>query len=560
MDLTEIKPLFETKWLNKREIFLGILLSSFCINTLALALPIVILQIYDRIIPNKAIDTLSILTIGAILAITLEAILKYNRNKIATFGEKRLLDHINKKSFVKIISNNTESSTSAKFDKIVNLEKFKTLTDVNTISLIADIPFVLIFLGLILYINTTLFMILAMLPAIFYVVYNIKTYSYIKSQKQSDFYSKIKNNTIFDTIKNLTTIKYLGIEEYINHKNESIQNKISLNNLKYNKLFLNTDKLANAISQIALIFIVGLSAYFVIKQQMSFGWLSACTILSSRSIFTIAKFVGNTKKIATIKILKNEIHEALTPNNKTSYINVGSTPNISISNLSLKSCLTNITLIDNQSLNINFKDTLLIVGANNSGKTLLLKTIAGYSKPAIGDVKINNQALYNNTTTPNPNEVSYIDLQDDIFDGTILENIKLFDNNIDDNIARGTAAKVGLEVLVNKLSRGYYTRIGQTASDSIATKIKQLIIIARAIIKHPKILLIDLHHSAISDREINQIISILKKQCTIIIATTHFEFKKNTFDNIIKIENRNLSPLNLDKHHQAQSINTQRRQ
>lgn len=186
-------------------------------------------------------------------------------------------------------------------------------------------------------------------------------------------------------------------------------------------------------------------------------------------------------------------------------------------------------ILSNISLKINHKEKVLINGASGSGKTSLLKVIAGVLEPTKGNVFINENKLNNIHLNHYRGVVGQTLAEDTPFEGTILENITFGDPNISQENVEWAIENTGLKDFIKNQPNGLKTMLypeGKQMSFSIAKKI----VLARSIVHKPKLLILKEpleHFDAQKADEIIKFISHKDRPWTLIVVSQNKNWAKS---------------------------------
>jgi len=232
---------------------------------------------------------------------------------------------------------------------------------------------------------------------------------------------------------------------------------------------------------------------------------------------------GNSKKAVKINL---ESKDKRNPNNL--FIETVSEKKISLENINFNS-ISNKKILSNLSLQINSGEKIGIVGRSGSGKTTLLKILSGLYEIEDGDLIVNNKKLNHSEIIALRKYIAVVEQEPFLFNDSIYNNIKFGKSGATDNEIFEAAKKAHVEEFVSKLPEKYYTSIGNKGNN-LSVGQKQRIAIARALIKNPKILILDEATSSIdnfSEKYIIKTIKNLPKDMIVIIAAHRLSTIKN---------------------------------
>lgn len=516
-----------------------LLLVSLMLNVLTLVLPLTLLQIYDRILKFDAESTLSILLLGVVVALILDALLKMGRSYIGAWLGARFEHLANVSAMERLMTANL-----ADFERVgagVHLERLNALNVIkdfysgSAVLVILDLPFVLVFLGLIYYLAG----LLVLLPIILFVLFLLFTL-YIGARLHSAVAERMKAddiriNFIIEVLNGIHAVKSMAMEAMMLRRYERLQEACALGAQKVGMEGADAQTIGAFFAQLTTVAVVAFGGIMVINHELTIGGLSACSMLAGRSIQPLQRAVGIWARFQTIRVARKRLNAIfeLPPDVPTGTPTIPSVHGkLVLENVSFSFPAEEVDardknkpqkpprkVIDNVSLVVNQGETIAIQGA--SGKTTLLWLMMGAIRPTEGKVFIDDYdlALYDPSALRGP--VAYMPQVGMLFKGTILENIHMFRPERAD-VAMEVAHKLELEDFISKLPKGYETIIDDGADETIPRGIKQRITIARAMVGNPRIVLFDEANTAIDssgDEKLKTVLESLHGQVTLIMVT-----------------------------------------
>jgi ATP-binding cassette, subfamily C, bacterial LapB len=504
-----------------------VVLSSLAINILSLALPIMVLQVYDRIMINHSIGTLAVLAIGVSIAIILEGILRIARAYTTswagmmyeyTMAANAMRLHIN--------ANPIKLEKEGTGQQLQNLNTFSKLRDFysgQTLINIVDIPFAFTFLVLISYLTGKL----VIVPIVLIAIFTISTWFIGNKLKQAlldqgDVDDK-RYNFIVEALHGIHTIKSLGLEAIFTRRYARLEEDSSVHN--YKTALISTEGYAFGIlfNELTVVAVVAFGAPMVINGDFTSGALVATVLLTGRLMQPIQKTLFLWTQFQEYRIA-NKQAEKMFSIEQIERNQIDATKSEILGTVNLKDVSFGYgekLIFENINLDLKIPNTIGIRGDNNSGKASLMRLIAGIVKPTSGEVLIDGIPATSYTSEELVKHVGYISSHSVIFQGTILENITTFDEKMEHQ-AMEIAKMLNLDKEIALLPKGYDTKVNDGIADIVAPGIKQRIAIARALLHKPKIILF---HNADRglDREgynlLIKFLTLLNSYTTMIIVT-----------------------------------------
>jgi len=514
--------------------YLEVGLLSVFINIFALALPLFTMNVYNRIIPNFATDTLFVLGGGIIIIFIFEVILKSVRVYILEKTGKKIGIHYEEILLKRMIGVKTQ------YDKLLSGTKanlFKELAQVKefftsrTLVQVLDLPFFFIAVYVIYLISPTI-AVIPFVAGIIMVVFNLSMQIPLATLAHEQFKkAQSKHGYLVETIQGRDAIKLVNGHTHrlftwsrVVAFYEKIGEKIQL-------LQHMTTNSSYTIIQLVTLLVVGFGVYEIQTQSLSIGGLIAITILSSRAmvpIVNISSVLLNYKKMTDSLESINEFWHLPREVNENTQVGLGSLKGeIEFSNVNYYYQGSKYPSLDNVNLKINAGEKIGIIGQTGAGKSTLQRLISLLDTPTNGTLYLD--AMPTNTLHPIEvrQHIGVMPQDPFMFAGTLSENIALSRSVSNDEIAR-LVKLTGLEALIRKGGVGDTLQIGENG-DNLSTGQKHLVALARALVNDPKILILDEPTTGLDIGLENNVIERLKsivEEKTLILITHRFSALK----------------------------------
>ncbi len=533
--------------LNKSVLF-DLLLSTCLINILGLALPLTMMQIYDRIIVNASYGTLFWISSGCVIAFFMESMLKLLRHHITNWSASRYEKNsstwlLNKLLFGKI-DRSINLSVPLNLERIQALSQLKGFYSGQLFQTLLDFPFIFIFLLVVFLINKALAAILILVITAYFAMVYLQKKIFKSYKNEQDEHNRKRHDFILNTLEKLHLIKTLSLEERILRRYENHQSLCAQTNIISN-FWTELPSISGAFfGQLALFALLSFGAWLVINGSMTIGGLTATMIITGRVMQPVQN-IGSlwlrfseiehaNKKLEPIRQI-NEIEHLSSTNNEalTAKEILG---HLVLSNVSFAYNKTSIHLKE-ISIELRPKTFTIIDKNSSSGATTLLLLMAQLTSPTTGELFLDNIPLKRFSNDELRGIIEYVPTQGILFKGTVRDNITMFDPR--SNAFLDAATMLGLDDWVAELPMGYETPVDSHSNKLFPRGAIQRLIIARALVFRPRILLLDYpdHSMDLESLEyFKWLLRKLKGNCTIVLATKNVNLF-NFADQIVTIEN-----------------------
>ncbi len=483
---------------SSKRIYRDVLVAAFFINIFALANPLFVMNVYDRVVPNNAMETLWVLAIGVLLAYLFDFILRVLRGYFIEVAGKKADILLSAYLFEKVLGakfSHRPSSTGAFVSQLREFDTVRQFFTATAITTIIDLPFLIIFLLMIYYIGGALVAVpLLALPVI--LLATLIMQRPIKRAVDQTFVSAAqKNATLVETMVGLETVKILRAESYLQKKWEQAVGHLAKWSQRTRLLSLGVTSIAALVQQVAAVILVIVGVYLIADKALTMGALIACVILSGRALAPISQVANllvnydQTKTaLASLDAIANKEQERdpAKPFVSRSSFKGG----IKFNKVSFHYPSEKQNAIEDVSFSINPGEKVALIGRIGSGKSTLQKLILGLHQPSVGSLLIDDIDLLQIDPAELRESINYVPQQVVLFSGSIKENIAYGKMPVSDALIVRSSELSGVDRFVNSHPLGLDRQVGERG-ESLSGGQRQSIAIARALLKPGAIMLLD---------------------------------------------------------------------
>jgi ATP-binding cassette subfamily C protein LapB len=478
---------------------LGLLIGTITINLLALTLPLVILQTYDRIIPNESTGSLFLLIVGVCGALLLDALLRVARADLVGRAGARFVHFMKCTAVDRILGSRMQDidrdEPGAHLERLTALDTLRDYHTGQVMVAMVDLPFAIIFLALITYIAGWLVLVPLALFVIFIalaLVLGIQLRQKIEERSQGE---DRRHGFIVEVLSGIHTVKSLGMEALMKRRYERLLSSNSLVSYDMLRLSARAQELGAVISQITIIAVAVAGSFIVMSGNLTVGGLVACTLLAGRALQPLLKGLNFWTQLQNVKVATQKTARLFALRSE-SEDSAGALADrlegrLDAEKLSFRFDHDSGLVVHNLDLHLNPGEIAGITGENGSGKSTLLALLGGMLAPTGGKVLYDGRDSREFTPRSIRQQVAYVPQTAVLFDGTILENLTGFRKGEVADRAVQIAADIGLDRRVALLPAGYETRLSDGAAESLPPGVRQQIGIVRALATDPAIILFD---------------------------------------------------------------------
>jgi ATP-binding cassette, subfamily C, bacterial LapB len=501
---------------------------SLFINLLALASPIFMLQVYDRVVFFSGMTTLQGLAVGMFIAIGFDLMLRQFRSRLVQRMATKIDIQVSRSLFQKLLAlplRELEMRPASFWTSLFrDIDMVRNTASGPSAFLAADLPFALIFVALAFVIAPPIAWILVISTCAFMLL-TWRSGAVLSTLNQTERSAGLGRDAIVAEFSNTRTmVKALALDSSITPVWEEAQAAAidhAIVRAPKTDFYTNLGS-TFTISTSVLMTIFG--AIAIVHQDMSVGSLIACNMLSSRILQPLNQLFGTFRSYALARssIARLSAIFELTSERQASEVKLPRPKGrVVVENASFRYAETDAPVLDGVNLAFAPGGIHIIVGRNGSGKTTLLKLMLGLYRPQGGRVLLDNADIAQFARADLAGWIGYVPQEAVLFTGTIRDNIVKGAEQVDDEAIVRAAQLAGLHQAVIDLPKGYATEIGE-AGARLSGGFRQRVVIARALVRDPPVLVLD-EPSSNLDRQAEEQLRAglveLARDHTVIIAT-----------------------------------------
>ncbi len=492
-----------------------VMAASLAINILGLALPIAILQTYDRVIRHHAMSTLIVLTLAVLASFALEFALRVLRARIMS-AEGARYDHCeNRRALSRLLSTDVESFR--KSTPGAHAERFNAIQAVRTFychagALLADLPFVFLFVGTIGLIAGWMALVPLVLFAAF-VALGVRLGRQLTAESGRRELSDVKrHNFLVECVGGIGTVKALGLEALMQRRHERLQEDSADAFGAITRMNLQAQSVAGELAQVAAVITVTVGAIGVVNGGLTIGGLAATTLLTGRFLQPVLKGLGLWARYPFIRLAEAKLKglNTLAPQFAGDRALPSAPAALTLENVSFRYEGEKRNAVDNVTLEVPPGAYVGITGPISAGRSTLLKLLNGLLTPSEGSIRYDGIPIRLYAPQELRRQIGLMSTSPTIYAGTLLENLTLFEDGQVKRRALALCRILGLEDYVARLSRGLDTPLSGGADMPLG--IAQRISIVRVLAHDPRIVLFDTANAALDHESDKHLLSFFEHQ------------------------------------------------
>lgn len=504
------------------------LIASALLNLAALCVPILMLQLYDRIIPNAAYGTLAALLVGVAAAVLLEAGLRHARASIAGWSAAQEEHALTRLALSRILDAhpNATATHGAQADGVAAIGEWRSHRTGAVAFALADLPFALIFLGFLAWLSPLLAgaAVLAGLPGLLAAAAIGPLAGRVIAERTAA--EAARHDLTFETVSAIEPLKAMGAEAAMLRRHERLIATSAAAGRRTAFVIQLCQSLSMVATQCVTAAVALTGAWLVMQDQLTGGALAAAILIASRGMDPIARLAAATPTLARAGRARARIGALLaTPQQIQAGTMVDDINEILVERLSLTAPGRGVLLRDAQ-LTLRVGECVALRGGGGSGKTRLLLAIAGLIPLDGAIMRIDGRDRSTLDESSLRRHIALLPQRPTLIPGRVLDNLCRFDPSLEEE-ALALAAELGLDSYFHRLPAGYGTVIGRDNGTELPQSVIERVAVVRALVARPRVILFD-DAAAAQDREgelrMRELLARRKPDCAILMVTDRPEW------------------------------------
>jgi len=526
-------------------IYRDVIIATILINIFALVSPLFVMNVYDKVVPNLAFESLWVLAAGAGLAYIFDLILKQLRGYLVDVAGKKIDITMSAKLFSKVIGIPLEARSPSVGATAKQVSEFDTIRDFlssATITAIVDLPFALFFMVIIWLVAGDL-VAFPIIATVLIIGYTLILQPKLKHAiEESSKFASLRHAHLIESLTAIESIKANGAEGIVQKAWQQMLGHTSHWNMKSKTISNSVSNVASFIVQVAVIGVIVLGVYRVSENMISMGAIIASVMLSSRAISPMAKIASlltrSNHTISAMSAIDNIMKQEGEFENKGQLISV----NRLKGQIEAEQVGFNYPNVEKSALyplNIKLKpgEKVAIIGRNGSGKTTLAKMLLGLYNPTTGSLRfdgLNHRQIHPSDLRRN---FGYLPQEVILFHGSVRDNILFGTRQVTEYQLIRAVQLSGVNLFTDLEGDGLDTQVGE-GGQALSRGQRQSIALARAILNDPPFLLLDEPTASLDARAEKQFVRSMKltgKNRTMILITHKMQIL-NLVDRVIVLD------------------------
>ena len=481
-----------------------VILATFIINFLALVSSLYVMNVYDRVIPNQAYETLWVLSIGVMLAILFEFLAKMIRGHLTDIAGKKADLIISSAIFRRMMALRLADRPASAGSYANNLREFESVREFMTsasLLVLVDLPFLLLFITVIFIVGGKLAIVPAIIIPIVIIVGFIVQRPLSRYINESMKESSQRQGLAVEALEGIETLKTNNATGWAQQRWDTYTAKTSASSIKVKDTANFMINFSVAMQQLNTVFLVLFGTYLIhnenTAERITMGALIAAVILSGRALSPLAQVAGLATRFQQAKLalegLNNIIERPIERVPERKYISPSNIQgNITFENTCFQYQEDGKPAVSNLNLQIRAGEKIGILGRIGSGKSTMLKLASGLYDGSTGNVMLDNIDMRQIDPNFLRSQILLLSQSPRLFLGTLRENMDLArsDSYSSDQELLEALQRFGLDKIIRSHPKGLDMPLGEDGL-GLSGGQKQIIALARMTLRNPRIVLLD---------------------------------------------------------------------
>ncbi|OQX35925.1 MAG: hypothetical protein B0D91_09915 [Oceanospirillales bacterium LUC14_002_19_P2] len=524
-------------------VYRDVLAASFLVNLLALVSPLFVMNVYDRVVPNQAFETLWMLSTGVLVAFLFESVIRFIRTRYIDLAGRQIDLTLSSRLIDRLLGLKLSSrpySAGYLMNRLAEFDSIRTFITSATVMAFIDLPFVVLFLGLVVWLGGWLVAIpLLCISVSLGIAWSLNRPLQRVIAQQQDM-SAQRQNLLMEFLLGLVSVKTCNVERQHQQRWSGLNQKVADASLRIRQLQTISTQTATFLLQMNTLVMVIAGVYLISAGSLSMGGLIAMMMISSRCAAPVSQVIGllnqYEKTIQALTHTGEVMHfpqeyptdrQLLRPSSFSGSWHIN---HLSFAYPKRPDLLRDITLT------IPTGTKLAILGRMGSGKSTLLQLLMGLWEPSKGHIAVDGIDIRQLDPAWLRRQVGYVGQQAELFNGTLRDNITMHRPDISDSDILEALNKVGLMAMVQSGSGGLDFQVGE-GGRHLSGGQTHAVGLARALVTRPRALILDEPTSAMdvqSEAHFRQV--LMQLDGVTLFLVTHKASLLDCMDRIIVLE------------------------
>lgn len=510
-------------------IYRDALIASVLVNIFAMVSPLFVMNVYDKVVPNLAFESLWVLATGAVIAFSFDFLMKKMRSYLIDIAGKKVDIIVSSRLFARLMGIPLEKRAKSVGGMAKQLGEFDGIRDMltsATLTTLVDLPFAAMFLFVI-YLFAGDLAVVPVVAGVLIIGYALLVQPRLKAAiEESNKYASQKHGHLIESLSALEGIKANVAEGIVQKSWQQMTAHTASWNLKVKQITNSVSYFAAFIVQITSVAVVVLGVYRVADAQITMGGIIAAVMLSSRAVSPMAQLAGLMSRWNQTQSGMRQLNSMMEQEDE--FADKGHLisrkrlkGDIYADNIGFSYPECDKPTLHPTSFTIQAGEKIAILGKNGTGKSTLIRMLAGLYQPTAGSLRFDGIDAKQIHPADLRRNVGYLAQDVTLFHGTIRENIMFGTRQVTEHQLIRATQLSGVGTFTSQDSEGLDKQVGERG-EALSRGQRQSVALARALLNDPPLLIMDEPSASLDPHAENQFIQAMTfaaKDRTLVMIT-----------------------------------------
>ncbi len=520
---------FWSSLLQQRFIYQDVLWSALLVNVFALALPMFSMNVYDRVVPNNAVETLWALAVGLSLVLAADVLMRLLRVRFVDEASARIDVQVSATLMEHVLGmklKHRPASVGAFASNLRGFEQVRDFAASGTVTALVDLPFALLFVAALAWISPWLALPVIVVGAAILLIGGLLQHRLHELSQTTHQASAMRNATLVEALTGIETIKSQVAEGEVQAKWERANEFLAATGVKMRGLSAAAMIGTNVLSQAVTMATVVIGVYLIAAHELTMGALIAAGMLASRALAPAGQVVGLMLQYQSARTALQNLEQVMEksverPVTKKFVQRAQFRGEVEFRNVEFAYPGRSENALDGLSFKVKAGEHVALIGRVGSGKSTIQRLILGLYRPTKGTVLLDGIDLRQLDPADVRRNAACVSQDVMLFYGSLLANITLGMPYAEHSAVVAAAELAGLAEFVNRHPRGYDMPVGERG-EMLSGGQRQAVGLARAVLHNSPLLLLDEPTSAMdfsTEARVTADVAAFAKDKTIVLVT-----------------------------------------